>query len=93
MVSSGVPGSRVGERFLTKAGEPMRDTDDYALALLLASAAALAAVLLNRLTERTRIPTPLLMLVGSAAVAAFFPSLRMPDAVTVGNTSSPSPWC
>jgi potassium/hydrogen antiporter len=61
----------------------MSDTDGYALALLLASSAALAAVLLNRLTERTRIPTPLLMLVGSAAVAAFFPSLRMPDAVTV----------
>jgi potassium/hydrogen antiporter len=63
----------------------MSDTDGYALALLLASSAALAAVLLNRLTERTRIPTPLLMLVGSAAVAAFFPSLRMPDAVTVGH--------
>jgi cell volume regulation protein A len=61
----------------------MSDTDGYALALLLASSAALAAVLLNRLTERTQIPTPLLMLVGSAAVAAFFPSLRMPDAVTV----------
>ena len=61
----------------------MNDTDSYALALLLASSAALAAVLLNRLTERTRIPTPLLMLVGAAAVAAVFPSARMPDVVTV----------
>ena len=61
----------------------MNDTDSYALALLLASTAALAAVLLNRVTERTRIPTPLLMLVGAAAVAAFFPSVRMPDVVTV----------
>lgn len=61
----------------------MSDTDGYALALLLASSAALAAVLLNRLTERTRIPTPLLMLVGAAAVAAVFPSARMPDAITV----------
>jgi cell volume regulation protein A len=61
----------------------MNDTESYALALLLASAAALAAVLLNRLTERTRIPTPLLMLVGAAAVAAVVPSVRMPDVATV----------
>ena len=61
----------------------MTDTERYALALLLASAAALAAVLLNRLTERTRIPTPLLMLIGAAAVAAVVPSVRMPDVVTV----------
>ncbi|MEP6648654.1 MAG: cation:proton antiporter [Lapillicoccus sp.] len=61
----------------------MTDTDGYALALLLASAAALAAVLLNRLTARTRIPTPLLMLVGAAAVAAVVPSVRMPDVVAV----------
>jgi cell volume regulation protein A len=59
------------------------DTDSYALALLLASAAALVAVLLNRLTERTRIPTPLLMLVGAAVIATFVPSLRTPDVVTV----------
>lgn len=61
----------------------MTDHDDYALALLLASSAALAAVLLNRLTQRTRIPTPLLMLVGAAAVAAVFPSMRMTDIDTV----------
>jgi len=59
------------------------DTDSYALALLLASAAALVAVLLNRLTERTRIPTPLLMLVGAAVIATFVPSLRTLDVVTV----------
>ena len=61
----------------------MTDTDSYALALLLASAAALVAVLLNRLTERTRIPTPLLMLVGAAVIATFVPSLRTLDVVTV----------
>ena len=61
----------------------MTDSDSYALALLLASTAALAAVLLNRLTERTRIPTPLLMLMGAAAIAALFPSLGIPDVVTV----------
>jgi cell volume regulation protein A len=61
----------------------MSETESYALALLLASSAALAAVLLNRLTARTRVPTPLLMLVGAAAVAAIFPAARMPDVVTV----------
>ena len=61
----------------------MDDTNSYALALLLASCAGLAAVLLNRLTERIRVPTPLLMLVGSAGVAAVFPAVRMPDVVTV----------
>ena len=61
----------------------MSDTENYALVLLLASSAALAAVLLNRLTERIRVPTPLLMLVGAAAVAAAFPSVRMPDVITV----------
>ena len=78
-----MPGSLVGGRSFDLSREAMNDTDSYALALLLASTAALAAVLLNRVTERTRIPTPLLMLVGAAAVAAFFPSVRMPDVVTV----------
>lgn len=61
----------------------MTETETYALALLLASTAALVAVMLNRLTERTRVPAPLLMLVGSAAVATFVPAVRMPDVVTV----------
>ena len=51
--------------------------------MLLASAAALVAVLLNRVTERTRIPAPLLMLVGAAAIAAVVPAVRMPDVITV----------
>jgi cell volume regulation protein A len=57
--------------------------DGYALLLLLASTAALAAVLLSRLTARTFVPAPLFMLVGAAAAAAFFPSVRRPDVVTV----------
>ena len=61
----------------------MIDTDSYALALLLASAAGLVAILLSRLTERTRIPTPLLVLVGAATIATFVPSVGTPDAVTV----------
>lgn len=41
------------------------------------------AVLLNRLTQQTRVPAPLLMFAGSAAVAAVVPAVRMPDVVTV----------
>ena len=61
----------------------MTDTERFALALLVTSVAALTAVLLNRLTERTRIPTPLLILVGAAAIAGVVPADRMPDVVTV----------
>lgn len=61
----------------------MSDTDRYALAVLLASLAALAAVLLNRLTERIKVPTPLLMLVGAAVVANLAPVFRLRDVVTV----------
>ena len=61
----------------------MTDTERFALALLVTSVAALTAVLLNRVTERTRIPTPLLILVGAAAVAGVVPADRMPDVVTV----------
>ena len=57
--------------------------DGFALALLLASSAALVAVLLNRVTERTRVPAPLLMFAGSAAVAAVIPAVRVSDVVTV----------
>lgn len=51
----------------------MSDTDRYAASVLLASVAALAAVLLNRLTERIKVPPPLLMLVGAAVVANLAP--------------------
>ncbi len=61
----------------------MNDTEVYALGILLASCAALAAVLLNRLTARFKIPTPLLMLVGAAVVANVVPGLGLPDAITV----------
>jgi cell volume regulation protein A len=59
------------------------ETERYALAILLASGAALAAVLLNRVTERIRVPAPLLMLVGAAAVAKLVPALGISDVVTV----------
>ncbi len=54
----------------------MSETYHYALLVLLGSAAMLAAVLSNRLTERLKVPTPLLMLAGAAIVAAVIPSLH-----------------
>ena len=48
----------------------LTDTEGFALALLVTSSAALIAVLLNRLMERTRIPTPLLILVGAAVAVS-----------------------
>jgi cell volume regulation protein A len=59
------------------------ETERYALAILSASVGALAAVLLNRVTERIRIPAPLLMLVGAAVVGKLVPALQISDVVTV----------
>ena len=61
----------------------MSDPERFALEVVLASVAALAAVLMNRLTERIKVPAPLLMLVGAAVVAAVLPSLRVSDVVVV----------
>jgi cell volume regulation protein A len=61
----------------------MSETERYALAILVASLAALAAVLLNRVSERIRVPTPLLMLVGAAVAAELVPALRISDVLTV----------
>jgi len=59
------------------------DTQRYALGVLVASVGALAAVLLSRLSERIKVPTPLLMLVGAAVVADRFPVFRMREVLTV----------
>ena len=83
MVGCGVPGSLVGGHSCYLGEGSMTETEAYALALLLASSAALAAVLVNRVTARTKIPAPLLMLVGAAAVATLVPAVRLPDPVTV----------
>ena len=63
----------------------MSDTDRFALEVLLASVAALVAVLMNRVTERIRVPAPLLMLVGAAVVAALAPFLAISDVVVVAD--------
>ena len=71
------------QRLLPSNGHLVSDTERFALAVALASVAALVAVLLNRLTERIKVPTPLLMLVGAAVIAALVPALGMPDGVAV----------
>jgi potassium/hydrogen antiporter len=52
------------------------ETYRYAAIVLLASAAILAAILANRLTERVKIPAPLLMLAAAAVVATGVPGLQ-----------------
>jgi cell volume regulation protein A len=54
----------------------MSETYQFALVVLLASAAMLVAVLSNRLTERLKVPAPLLILAGAAITGALAPSLQ-----------------
>ncbi len=61
----------------------MSETYHYALVVLLASLALLAAVLSNRLTERLKVPAPLLMLAGAAIAVAVVPDLGDLREVTV----------
>jgi cell volume regulation protein A len=53
------------------------------LVVLLTSAVGLVAVLSNRLTERAKIPVPLLVLVGAAVAVNAIPSLHAPPEKTV----------
>lgn len=61
----------------------MNETARYALIVLLASTVGLVAVLANRLTERVKIPVPLLVLVGAAVAVNVVPHLQMPPERTV----------
>jgi cell volume regulation protein A len=61
----------------------MSETEHYGLLLAITAAVALAAVLSNRLTERIKIPVPLLMLAGSAVAAAVVGRLHAPGHQTV----------
>ena len=56
----------------------MNDTNGYAVIVLFASAVGLVAVLANRLTERVKIPAPLLVLAGGALAANALPGLQPP---------------
>jgi cell volume regulation protein A len=59
------------------------DAEPFALLVLLAAAVGLAAVLSSRLTQRLRIPTPALVLVGSAVAVEVIPALHAPPQLAV----------
>jgi cell volume regulation protein A len=61
----------------------MNDTAHYALIILFASAVGLVAVSANRLTQRVKIPVPLLVLAGAALAAQAVPVLQPPPEQTV----------
>lgn len=59
------------------------DISHYGLIILFASAVGLVAVMANRLTERVKIPAPLLVLAGAALATAVIPALSAPPESTV----------
>jgi potassium/hydrogen antiporter len=61
----------------------MNDTAHFALIVMFASAVGMVAVLANRLTERVKIPVPLLVLAGAALAANALPALQPPPEQTV----------
>src|SRR5689334_18587312 len=61
-----------------EGGRGVEEARHFAEIVLLASVAGLAAILANRLTERLKVPAPLLVLVASAVVAAVVPSVVAP---------------
>ncbi|BAX91994.1 cation:proton antiporter [Mycobacterium shigaense] len=61
----------------------MNETAHYALIVLFCSAVGLVAVLANRLTERVKIPVPLLVLVGAAVAVRVVPAVQSPSEPTV----------
>jgi cell volume regulation protein A len=71
---------------MSSAGEmdaPMNDSAHYALIILFASAVGLVAVMANRLTERVKVPVPLLVLLSAAAAVQVLPALVPPPEQTV----------
>jgi potassium/hydrogen antiporter len=61
----------------------MTDTGPFAELLLVLSLAAVAAILSNRLTSRTRVPAPALFLVVAATTGAVLPGVVAPPERTV----------
>jgi cell volume regulation protein A len=59
------------------------DTEPFALILLLVGAVGLVAVLSNRLTERVKIPSPALVLIGAAVAVKVVPELHEPPRLAV----------
>jgi cell volume regulation protein A len=59
------------------------ETRNFALVLLLVAAVGLVAVLSNLITERLRVPVPVLVLVGAAVAVKYVHSLHAPPERTV----------
>jgi cell volume regulation protein A len=59
------------------------DAGPFALVLLLTAAVGLVVVLSNRLTERLRVPSPALVLVGAAVAVKVVPALHEPPHLLV----------
>jgi cell volume regulation protein A len=59
------------------------DTEPFALLVLLTAAVGLVVVLSNRLTERLKIPSPALVLVGAAVAVKVVPALHEPPHLVV----------
>src|SRR3954451_1555932 len=78
---SGEPGSLVGDAVICPptARTPMSDAQPFADVVLVGAVVGLLAVLSNRLTERIRVPAPLLVLVGAAVAVAAVPALHSPS--------------
>lgn len=57
----------------------MNESLRYALIVLFCSAIGLVAVLANRLTERVKVPVPLLVLVGAAVIQHVVPAVQPPS--------------
>jgi cell volume regulation protein A len=60
------------------------DAGPFALVLLLTAAVGLVVVLSNRLTERVKVPSPALVLVGAAVAVKVVPALHVPPYQVVG---------
>jgi cell volume regulation protein A len=58
------------------------DIRSFAVAVLFSGLAVLVAILANRVTARTRIPTPVLLLVAAAVAVKVIPDLHAPDEKT-----------
>jgi cell volume regulation protein A len=63
---------------MPELGAPVTDTQRFALIVLLAAAVGLVAVLSNRLTERVKVPSPAIVLVGAAIAVKIVPALHAP---------------
>jgi cell volume regulation protein A len=61
----------------------VRDTQSFALIVLLTAAVGLVAVLSSRLTERVKVPSPALVLAGAAIAVQVIPALHAPPRLAV----------